>query len=280
MTELYPSDATLNALSGTTDAAAGVLYVSTGESPYYTSFYKMLYRLLDVARRAGDLRVYKDGDLTFGVRAGMYLNADDAISYAGATAQALTDDATNYLYLTADGTLTKDTTGFPVPSVTPHIPLATIATGTASAAGVSGEYNHEDITDYRGRAFLSVAGPAAATQSFVPNLNITAGAESADKRTITVQARDAADNNLAERFLVRVWIAAANFGAPDATGNTVAVETGTTYETETANAAYKVISDGSGTVAIGVTISGAASRCIMAEIDGRIYSSSQVDWAA
>ncbi len=47
-----------------------------------------------------------------------------------------------------------------MPSVTPHIPLASIATGSASAAGVSGEYNHEDITDYRGRAFLSIAGLA------------------------------------------------------------------------------------------------------------------------
>jgi len=624
MTELYPSDSDLNALSGTSDSGQGVLYVSTGESPYYTNFYKMLYRLLDVARRAGDLRVYKDGDLTFGVRAGMYLNADAAVSYAGAAAQALTDDATNYLYLTADGTLTKNTTGFPVPSVTPHIRLATIATGSASGAGVSGEYAYTDITDKRKPGFLSVSGNATANlngldwqesvadeldftsaeptgqslgdryvntgtgtsnqtsqsvtanyvyewndtswteivptegacclvedrdmltafngtswvdigtfallseaqtffaatdisgaeaetltdgsnadakhvhtldsgvsdvtataaqlneagtffgatdisgaeaetltdgsnadslhvhsaldgythslggiitsagavtfsgaysvsmtltgattitlptsgtvatetyadgvvsshestynhggvneantffaatdisgaeaetlsdgsnadalhvhsyeasgavsthessydhtdlpsgdqkdalagtsgtpsstnkyvtnddsrnsdertpsdgsvtaaklatavQDVIPNLNVTAGAEAADKRTITVQARDAADNNLAQRVLVRVWIAATEYAAPDATGNTVAVETGTTYETETANAAYKVISDANGTVAIGVTISGAASRYIMAEIDGRIYSSGQVDWAA
>ena len=59
MTELYPSDATLNALSGTTDAEQEVLFVTTGESPYYTSFYKMLHRLLNVARRAADLRVFK-----------------------------------------------------------------------------------------------------------------------------------------------------------------------------------------------------------------------------
>jgi hypothetical protein len=70
MNELYPSDSQLNALSGLCDAEQEVLYVATGESPYYTSFYKMLYRLLDVARRGGDFRVYKDGDLTFGVRAG------------------------------------------------------------------------------------------------------------------------------------------------------------------------------------------------------------------
>jgi len=65
MSELYPSDADLNALSGTADAEQGVAYPTIFESPYYTTFYKMLYRLLDVARRAGDLRVCKDGDLTF-----------------------------------------------------------------------------------------------------------------------------------------------------------------------------------------------------------------------
>ena len=76
MTEQYPSDADLNALSGTDDSGQEVTYPTIYESPYYTTFYKMLYRLLDVARRAGDLRVYKDGDLTFGVRAGKYFDGD------------------------------------------------------------------------------------------------------------------------------------------------------------------------------------------------------------
>jgi len=39
-------------------------------------------------------------------------------------------------------------------------------------------------------------------------------------------------------------------------------------------------SDAGGTVAIGVTVAGAASRYIMAEIDGRVYSSGEVTWAA
>ncbi|MFA6133389.1 MAG: hypothetical protein WC869_05155 [Phycisphaerae bacterium] len=160
MSETYPSDSTLNELSGTLDAEQEVLYIPTGQSPYYTSFYRMQSRLLDVARRAGDLRVYKDsaGALVFGVRAGKYLNGDTAVNYAGASNQSLTDNATHYIYLLANGTLTVNTSGFPVPSATPHIPLATIATGTASAGGVAGSYDFADITDYRGRAFVSVAG--------------------------------------------------------------------------------------------------------------------------
>ena len=52
--------------------------------------------------------------------------------------QALTDDTTNYIWLQVDSgalTLQVNTSAFPDPSVTPHIPLATIATGTASVAG-------------------------------------------------------------------------------------------------------------------------------------------------
>ena len=89
MAELYPSDAELNALSGTNDAEQEVHYVTTGEAPYYTSFYKFVHRLLLVARRAGDLRVYKDAALTFGVRAGNYFNGDTLVEYAGGAAQAL-----------------------------------------------------------------------------------------------------------------------------------------------------------------------------------------------
>ena len=160
MAELYQSDAELNALSGTGDGEQEVLYVTTGESPYYTSFYKMLQRLLKATRRAGDLRVFKDGDLTFGVRAGKFFNGDTAVNYSQVTAQALTNNATNYIYLTAAGALTVNTTGFPTPSVTPHIPLATILT----AAGVyDGRDLSEggDVTDYRGRGFLTVCGSAS-----------------------------------------------------------------------------------------------------------------------
>jgi len=162
MSELYPSDADLNALSGAGDDEQDVLYVPIGESPYYTSFYKMLYRLLDVARRAGDLRVYKDGELTFGVRAGRFVHGDSSVDYAGTTGQSLTNNATNYIYLTADGTLVVNTTGFPVPSVTAHIPLATIKTGSESQAGESGSYAHADITDYRGRAIFQLCGASQA----------------------------------------------------------------------------------------------------------------------
>jgi len=162
MAEMYPSDTELAALSNTTDPEQEVLFIPTGESPYHISFYKMQYRLLDVARRAGDLRVYKDGNLTFGVRAGLFMDGATVRSYAGSTGNVLTNNQTNYIYLTADATLTINTTGFPAAGTTPHIPLATILTA-------AGDYDPEDdVTDYRARSLyapVSALTPAEANKA-------------------------------------------------------------------------------------------------------------------
>jgi hypothetical protein len=161
MTELYPSDADLAALSGATDPEQEVLFIPVGESPYHVSFYKMLHRLLDVARRAGDLRVYKDGALAFGVRAGSFMDDRTVRTVAASAGNALTNNATNRIYLTAGGSLTVNTTGFPDPRTAPHVRLATIVTS-------GGTYAHEDIADCRGQAiFTARAGAPAMGDSFV-----------------------------------------------------------------------------------------------------------------
>lgn len=120
----------------------------------------------------GSLQVYQDGDLTFAVQTGVYLNGDTLVSYAGAAEQALTDDATNYIYLLADGTLTVNTTGFPVPSETPHIRLATILTADGTYDGRS-VADGGDVTDYRGTSLFQVASNNA--QAAVAPEAITAG---------------------------------------------------------------------------------------------------------
>lgn len=151
MPELYPSDDQLNALSGTTDSEQEVLFIPVGQSPYYTSYYKMLHRLLDVARRSGDLRVYKDGAMTFGVRAGRFMDGAAVRDFAGAAGVALADEQINYIYLSADGQLHVNQDGFPLADQTAHIPLAAITTS-------GGSYSHGDIVDYRGRAMYRPAG--------------------------------------------------------------------------------------------------------------------------
>ena len=274
MAEQYPSDVTLNGLAGTT-IGSGVPLPEILQKPAYTAMLKYLWRMATSLAALDGLEVYKDAALTFGVRAGRFMDGSTARNYAGASAQALTNNQTNYIYLTAGATLTVNITGFPDPDATPHVPLATILTA-------GGTYDFDDITDYRGRALLQLLdglGPAE-RQDLMPNLYITAAAESGDDRQITFQARDAGNNNLAQRVLVRLWIATSDYGAPSAAGNTVALDTGTIIETVTANAYYLIESDAAGKVQVTVTVAGAASRYILAEIDGRVYSSGQVDWTA
>lgn len=277
MTERYPTDADLNALSGATDPEQEVLFLPIGESPYHTSFYKMLYRLLDVSRRAGDLRVYKDGDLTFGVRPGRWMNGQAEVVYAGSEGNALDNNLDNHVYLLPDGTLATNTIGFPDPVDQPHLPLAKITTSL-------GTYAHDDITDLRGRAlYRPCAGLAgdleAHAVSLMPTLSITAGDEVSDARTLSVQVRDAAGSDQAGRFVIRAWLAESEFASPSPTGNTVAVSAGSTLREIQANADYQLITDSSGLSSLDVTITSAATRYLMAEIDGKIYSSGPVDWA-
>lgn len=161
MAETALTDAQANALSGATDSVTDATYPTIGESPYHTTLYRLLHRMLTIAASVNELRVYRDGALTFGVRSGNASGGSVAYAYAGAAAQALTDDDTNYIYLVINGAnldLTVNTTGLPNPATTAHLPLATIDTGTASIGGVSGTYDAADITDLRGQAIFRVVG--------------------------------------------------------------------------------------------------------------------------
>jgi len=150
MTEQYPSDDELAALSGTT-GSAGEVYPSQNANPWATAEYKFKDQVGRALVPLTALQVYKDGDLTFGVRAGQFVNVNATVSYVASTDNALTNNATNYIYIVRDGTLTVSTSSFPVPGVTPHLPLAEIVT----AAGV---YDVTDITDRRTRSMFKIVG--------------------------------------------------------------------------------------------------------------------------
>lgn len=142
-TESALGSSAADALSGTTDTNTGAVYNTIGDSTYYTEAYEKEAIWNRIMYLANELRVVKDGALTYGVFAGKFFNGTTEVAYAGSTGNSLTDDATNYIYLTAAGTLTVDTSSFPDPATTPHIRLATIVTA-------SGGYDHTDITDCRG----------------------------------------------------------------------------------------------------------------------------------
>jgi hypothetical protein len=162
--------------------------------------------------------------------------------------------------------------------VTPHIPLATIVTA-------GGAYSLADNTDYRGRSMfqpLSAMTAAARNQVVSSTLapTFTVGGENADQRVVSLQIKDALGNNPSQHPKVRVWLATGDYGAPDATGNTLTVTAGTVLRQVVANADYELITDSSGACAVGITVAGAAGRYVLAEVGGRVYSSGQITWSA
>lgn len=128
MSEVYPSDSELLNLQA--DGETGVEYIPTGTAPYYLHFRRLLHRLLLATRRANDLRVYDEGGLDVGVRAGKFWLGTELVAYAGSTGNTLADDqAAIHLYLDADGTLVTDEfSSFPDMATTPHVRLAIVTT--------------------------------------------------------------------------------------------------------------------------------------------------------
>jgi hypothetical protein len=178
-----------------TTAEAEALWGTTGDSGYEHGDpdedwthkgARQERRLLDMARLSDSLRVFKDdgGALTFGVRAGRFRCRGAEVSVEEATNQSLADDATNYVYLTAAGALTVNTTGFLAAA---HVPLATIATGTASGAGQSGGYAYTDITDRRGSAALAAVGR---DELFAHRLRLAADCRNADGTVLDAAGGD------------------------------------------------------------------------------------------
>lgn len=137
MGEVYPPDSEL--LNLQSDSETGVEYIPTGAAPYYLQFRKLLYRLLLATQRANDLRVYDEGGLNIGVKAGKFWLDTDLVAYAGSAGNTLADnqDAV-YLYLDADGTLVTDEYGsFPDMAAVPHVRLAVVSTSDGDIISIA-----------------------------------------------------------------------------------------------------------------------------------------------
>lgn len=158
-TETQVTSAQANALSGVTDTI-GVIRPIENEQ-YYDKGQgeRSIWERIMVLPNA--LRVVKDGDTTCGIFSGEFMDGGTVRTYAGAGTQALTNDDTNYVYLTSAGALVINVTGFPS---APHVPLATIAVGTDSAAAVTSKYDFVDIVDFRDRAVFGTIGTPGANQ--------------------------------------------------------------------------------------------------------------------
>ncbi|MCX5647014.1 MAG: hypothetical protein NTZ17_20385 [Phycisphaerae bacterium] len=149
MAEVYPSDSEL--LNLQSDGETGVEYIPTGTAPYYLHFRKLLHRLLLATRRGNDLRVYDEGGLDIGVKAGKFWLGAELVSYGGSTGNTLADSkASIYVYLDAQGTLiTDEYASFPSMATAPHVRLAIVSTsGDDIASIVDCRMGHNVVVPY------------------------------------------------------------------------------------------------------------------------------------
>jgi len=119
----------------------------------------------------------------------------------------------------------------------------------------------------------NAAGLAVALQDVIPSLTLTGTNDGDGTGTMDIQAKDAAGNNLAQRFLVRTWIANAEFSEPDAQTD-FSVTTGEEMVEVEADADYEVICDTTGKITMNIDTAADKTVYVMAEIDGRIYTGS------
>jgi len=259
---------------------------------------RCLDRLAEAVANAAACELFKDdgGDLDFGVRPGLIRNGDTLYTYAGCT-ETLTDDATNYIYLTAadlaaGNTVTVATDAFPLQSVTPHIPLGTIV-------AADGVYTHDNIDQsFRQRSMLAVGhamtaanantlvgggcagalhlhswvGLHADVRAYLPFLNMTAVNDADGTGTMSIQTVDPFTGDpLAIRCRVRCWISTTDYGAPAAQTD-FSVTTGTQLREIAADADYEVISDATGLAVMNIDTATNDTFYVMAEINGALYS--------
>ena len=128
-------------------AAASAFQYSLPNEDYSKKMTRQEVKLLLMAGVSDAGRVFKDGDLTYGVRAISWYNNGVLVEKTEATAQVVPNNDTSYVYYTATGSLVDNITGFPTDA--PFIPLATILTA-------AGTYAYDDITDKRQAACISV----------------------------------------------------------------------------------------------------------------------------
>ncbi len=146
MAEVYPGDSELlNLLS---DSETGVEYIPTGTAPYYLHFRKLLHRLLLATKRANDLRVFDEGGLDVGVKAGKFWDGTTLVSFAGSPGNILADDkAAIYVYLDGDGNLVaNEYAGWPDMEAARHVRLAVVTTSGGDITSIVDARDHHSIS--------------------------------------------------------------------------------------------------------------------------------------
>lgn len=114
---------------------------------------------------------------------------------------------------------------------------------------------------------------ATAVADALPYVTIAAADQTDGTNDVTIQAKDAAGNDLADVVLVKVWYADTEYGAEDAAATSMTATTGTVISSLTANATLLVASDANGTIVLSIDdADGAPVGYIHAEVNGIVAS--------
>lgn len=133
-------------------------------------------------------------------------------------------------------------------------------------------HQHESLTGLENQLRGLIDRPIA-------GLVWTASAEASDIRRLSGQIVDRHQRPEGGRWVVDLWLADAEGGAPSAAVD-VAVVTGTLLHTFTADGHLRLLSDAAGLVEIDVEITGAGSRVIHSVVLGPALVSPAFDWEA
>jgi hypothetical protein len=134
--------------------------------------------------------------------------------------------------------------------------------------GITSTYN-----DGAGTLTLALSSAAEDALGGLPLL--TAGAEAADAIQVTIQVRDFAGNNLAERREITVILTDTQYGAETATApdTGVTIDTGTVRKELTAGKQWRLLTDASGVAQLTIShAAGAATWYVEAALNGRVGS--------
>ena len=251
-TEAYPSDAAIAQLDATTDQATGLPYIAKGTGPASVPSYEVQYnrRLQRQNRRlevATEGLVVDEGGLKVGVYPCNYTLGGQHKHFPGATAQAVPDNDTRFVYIDSANAL-QVAAAYPA-DISTFLPLATVVVQNGSLT----------ILPDIGYARLTVTPPDA-------HIGASAAAEVADLIAVTFQLQDADGYPISRRWIGEIWLSDSDFGdlATAAPTGGVSVTTGQQLGPDLIVGKHlKAISDSSGTIKVDVVDSGSPTFFIM-----------------
>lgn len=134
---------------------------------------------------------------------------------------------------------------------------------------------YENRTVQRGRVLDTVE---ALFDRPIADAPVEAGDQVGSLRPIAIQVRDRHAVIWKGRWLVLVLISATEGGDPDGTGNAVVVTTGFMVQEFIAGAAYLILTDADGLLALTLTVSGAGDRFIRTSVYHQMRVSDRIEY--